>query len=145
ENSQAAAQQASQLLQELLQADNLEDALRANAEDLDETFLAVLAGSIQQAERNKSVAAARRLRQVYDMALQILQEDMPAELQLMNLLLSVAERRADLKRVLEENRDALTPDFIAALHRIEDEMRDEGRSELADRVKSIRGQAALMM
>jgi hypothetical protein len=145
QTAQMAAQEASQFLQELLQQDDIEAALRANADSLDETFLAVLSGSIQQAEKNKSGAAARRLRKVYDLAVQILQDGLPPEMQLLNVLLSASENRADLKRLLEQNRELLTPEFISGLRNVEKEMRGEGREALADRVKAIRSQASLML
>jgi hypothetical protein len=145
QTSQAAAQEASALLSELLQAPDLEQALRANIDALDENFLGMLAASIQQAERNNSKGAVRRLRQVYDTTLRLLQEGLPDEMRLINELLSASENRGDLKRVLEANRDAITPEFLDLLHRAEDDMRAEGRDALADRVKSIRGQATLMM
>jgi len=145
QSSQAAAQQASQLLSELLQAEDLEQALRDNSELLDENFLSVLAASVQQAERNNSKGAARRLRQVYDLTIQILQEDLPPEIRLVNLLVAASENRSELKRVLEQHRDQLTPEFLDVLRRAEDEMRAEGRDALADRVKSIRAQVTLMV
>jgi hypothetical protein len=146
-NRQAAAQQAQQLLQDVLSAEDTEAALRANLDLVDELFLGVLASSIQQAERNNSTGAARRLRQVYDIALGLLQEGLPPDMQLMNRLLVVSDAgsKQELNALLEENRAMLTPDFVESLRRVEAEMRETGRTDLADRVKSIRGQVALKM
>ncbi len=145
QSARGAAQAATQLLQELLQEDDLEAAVRANMADIDDSFINVLTSSIQQAERNKSGGAARRLRTVYETITRVVQEGLPDELRLANLLLSLAERRADLRKALEENRESLTPAFIDTLQQLESDLRNEGREPLADRVKSIRSQAKLMM
>lgn len=145
QSRQMLVQQSQQLLQEILGAEDLDAALRDYAPYIDEMFLSLLANTIAQADRNKSTAAARRLRQIYDKALAILQEGLPPAMQLINRLLVAAETKADLNQALEENRAALTPEFVAALRDVEAEMRETGRAELADRVKSIRAQISLKM
>lgn len=138
QSRQASAQQSQQLLQEVLGSTDVEGTLRANLELVDEMFLSLLAGTMQQAERNQSLGAARRLKQIYDTAIRILQEGMPAEMQLINQLLIAADNKAQLNAMIDENRALLTPQFVESLRSVETEMRDTGRAELADRVKSIR-------
>jgi hypothetical protein len=144
QSQQAVIQQAQQVLQEVLQSANPADTLRQYAEYIDEVFLSLVAANAQNAERKNSTAAARRFRQIYDLAVEIMQEGMPAEVQLVNRLLSAPDKAA-LNALLEENREQLTPELIAALRQMEDELRQTDRSQLADRVKSLRGQIALKM
>lgn len=144
QSQEAMAQQAQQLLQEVLQSNDTEAALRERADQLDETFLAFLVANIQQAERSKATAAVRRLRTVYEQAVKILQESMPEDLQLLNKLLTAPDE-ATVRQLLKENRAAITPEFIESLKPIEGEMRESGRAELADRIKSLRGQMTLMV
>lgn len=141
---QDAAAQAQQALQAVLEAANIEEALRANAHLIDETFLAVLAANIQRAEQNKATAAAQRLRKIYDAALQIMQEQMSPELRLINDLLNAPDQKSQ-RRLLEENRRLLSRDFIEALKELEQEFRERENRDIADRIKSIRAQAALML
>jgi hypothetical protein len=143
QSQEAMAQQVQQLLGEILQANDTEAALRENIDEIDETFLSFLVANIQQAEKAKATAAVRRLRQVYDQAVKMLQESMPADLQLLNKLLSAPDE-ASVRQLLKENRATITPEFIDSLKPLETEMRDNGRSELADRIKSLRAQMTLM-
>ena len=143
QSRQAAVQQSQQLVQEVLASTDIEGTLRDNLEMVDEVFLSLLAGSLQQAERNNSMGAARRLKQIYDTALRILQEGLPEEMQLINQLLVAADDKARLNALIEEKRALLTPDLVESLRRVEAEMRETNRAELADRVKSIRATIAL--
>lgn len=143
QTQETAAQQVQQLLHEVLQSNDTEAALRERIEEIDDTFLGFLVANIQQAERSNATAAVRRLRAVYDQAMKILQESMPAELQLLNQLLTAADE-ATLRQLLKENRALITPDFIESLKPLESEMREGGRAELADRIKSLRAQMSLM-
>ena len=139
---QALAQQAQQVLQEVLQATDVEEALRQYADYIDEVFLTLLAANIQQAEQNNSTGAARRFRQIYDAALRLMQEDMPPEVRLINELVAAPDKAA-LNAVIEQHRAELTPELLDAFKRFEDQVRAEGRKELADRMKSVRGQIQL--
>ena len=144
QSQESMAQQVQQLLQEVLQATDTEAALRANIEEIDDTFLSFLVANIQQAERAKATAAARRLRSVYDQAVKILQESMPADLQLLNQLLTTPDD-ATMRQMLKDNRAMITPEFIESLTPLETEMRQTGRAELADRIKSVRAQMRLLV
>ena len=136
--------QAQEVLQAVLEAPDTEEALRQYADAIDETFLALLANNIDRAEQTKATAAVRRLREIYDMALDIVQEGMPPEMRLINDLLNAPDKGA-LRKLLEENRALLNREFIDALRGLEEDFRSRGNPEVADRIKSIRGQAALMV
>jgi len=147
EQQQAAQQQMSQqmqsVLQDILQAPDMTAKLREYSDILDENFLSLLAANIQAAQRNNSTAAAQRLQQVYNAAVGIMREQMPEEMRLLNELMSAPDK-ASVSTLLNENRAKLTPDFIASMQSIENELRENGRKEVADRLKSLRGQIALM-
>ena len=130
-------------LQEILQASDVEAALRENIEEIDDTFLGFLVANIQQAEKAKATAAVRRLRAVYDQAVKILQESMPADLQLLNQLLTAPDE-STVRQLLKDNRATITPQFVESLKPLETEMRESGRAELADRIRSLRAQMTLM-
>jgi hypothetical protein len=141
---QAAAAQVQEVLQAVLEAPDAVEALRQNAGAIDETFLAILAGNIERAEQNKATAAARRLREIYDAALDIVQEGMPPEMRLINQLANAQDKGA-VRKLLEENRGLLTREFVDALHQLEDDFRARNSAEVADKLKSVRAQVQLMM
>jgi len=144
ENQAQQAQEVQSILQEVLQATDVEAKLREFAPYINETFLAYLASNVRDAEQKGAGAAARRLREVYDRALDILQESMPADLRLLNDLLSAPDDAA-MRSLLKENQGLITPDFLASLQPLEEEMRNNGRTDVADRIKSLSRQVKLMI
>lgn len=144
QSQQMAAQQVQAVLQEVLQAPDTDAALKENADQINEMFLAVLASNIRQAEQNKATFAVQRLRTIYEKAIAILEEQMPPEMKLLNRLLSAPDE-GTMRRLLQDNRSELSREFVDALRDLEDRFNREGNSALASRVSSIRGQAALML
>ncbi len=144
QSQESVAQQAQELIQEVLQSNDVAATLRENADYIDETFLSILAANIQSAERKNATAAARRMRQVYEAALEIVQENMPEDMRLLNDLLSAPDEAA-MRRLLRENRELLSKEFMDALRPLETEMRENKRTDIADRLRSLRAQIALML
>ncbi|MCY4410447.1 MAG: hypothetical protein OXC27_08275, partial [Caldilineaceae bacterium] len=144
QSQQAAAQQVQAVLQEVLQAPDTDAALRENADRIDEMFLAVLASNIKQAEESKAAFAVQRLRTIYEKAVAILEERMPPEMKLLNQLLSAPDE-GTMRRLLQDNRSNLSQEFVTALKGLEQRFSGEGNTALAGRVRSIRGQAALLL
>ncbi|MEZ4728381.1 MAG: CpXC domain-containing protein [Caldilineaceae bacterium] len=142
-SQQAMVQQMQQILQDVLQAPDTAAKLREYADVIDESFLAMLAANIQAAQRNKSTAAARRLQQVYEQAMVILREQMPDDVRLLNELIAAPDK-ATLNQLLHDNRAKFTKEFMASMQEVEGQLRDAGRKEIADRIKSVRSQIALM-
>jgi hypothetical protein len=140
---QEMVQQMQQILQDVLQADDTAAKLREYADVIDEGFLSMLAANIQAAQRNRATAAARRLQQVYEQALVILREQMPEEMRLLNEMIAAPDKAA-LTQLLKDNRAKFTKEFLASMQEVEGQLRDANRKEIADRLKSIRSQIALM-
>jgi hypothetical protein len=141
---QAAAAEVQQVLQAVLEAPDAAAALREYADAIDETFLGILASNIERAEKSNATAAARRLRDIYDAALDILQERMPPEMRLINQLVNAQDKGA-VRKLLEENRSLIGPDFVEALRALEEDFRNRNAVDVADKLKSVRAQAQLMM
>jgi hypothetical protein len=135
---------ATKFLQEVLQSTDLDATLRANAAKVDNYFFALIQNQMQQADEANAAGAVRRLTTIYQKAMAILEESMPADVRLINHLLSV-ESEGDVRKLLQENRDLLTPDFMDSLRALEDRSRQQGQDDLAARLKSIRGKVSLMM
>lgn len=143
-SQQAAAQQVQAVLQEVLQAQDMKAKLRELADYIDESFLGFVAANLQAAQQNEATAAARRFQEVYEAALEILQESMPPELRLLQQLIGAPDAGA-ARALLQENRDMLTKEFVETMNRVEQQFRETGRTEAADRIKSLRGQVSLML
>lgn len=141
---QAMAQQAQAILQEVLQSSDTEAKLREHADAIDEMFLSMLAANIQQAEEKGATFAVNRLRSIYNQAISILEENLPADVRLLNQLLSAPDE-ASVRNLLKENRSLLDQDFVSALSELETRFHSEGSKEMAARIKKLRGQVSLML
>lgn len=143
ELQQAIWQQASQMLSEILSANDLRQAVLDRAPYIDDNFLSVLAANLQRAEQQGATAALERLREVWDAAVAVIQEDAPPEIRLINDLLS-AEYPAETRQMLAKNRDLVNDDLIAAMAELATQLEGQGEKELATRLRQIRSQAQLM-
>ncbi|HAJ34824.1 MAG TPA: hypothetical protein DCL15_03900 [Chloroflexi bacterium] len=141
---QNAAVQAQEVLQAVLESTDPAATMRENADLIDENFLGLLAANIQRAEQNNATGAAKRLRKIYEMALEVAQSQMSPELRLVNDLLNAPDQGAR-RKLLEENRKLLSREFLEALKQLEEDFRQRQGDDVADRLKSIRAQAALML
>lgn len=144
-SQQAQAQQAQQLLQTVLGAEDLDTALRENRELLDENFFSVLASTIDQAEQKGSTGAVKRLTRVYEQALAVYAEGLPRPERFMNDLITKGRDKAQLMALLEENHDLINNELIENLRTLEAQAREGGDTEMADLFKTIRAAAALKM
>jgi hypothetical protein len=143
EVQRATMQQYSTLLGEILAANDVEQALAENAAHIDQNFLSVLAANLQEAEKRGATAAVRRLQEVWDAAVAMINQATPPEVRLINELL-LAEYPGETRKLLAESRALVTADFIAALGELAEQMETEGEPELATRLRQIRSQAQLM-
>lgn len=138
-----AMQQYSTVLGEVLAADDIEQALAERAEYLDQNFLSVLSANIQEAEKRNATAAVTRLSQVWEAAMAMINQASPPEVRLVNQLLT-AEYPGETRKLLGENRQLVTADFIEALDALAEQMEAEGVADMATRLRQIRSQAQLM-
>ncbi|RLT44113.1 MAG: hypothetical protein DWI57_03610 [Chloroflexi bacterium] len=144
QSQEAMMQEVQAFLQEVLQSPNPEETLQARRESVNEMFLAVLASNIEQAQQKNAEFAVKRLRSVYDMAVGVLQAQLPPDLRLLNQLVSTQDE-GEVRRMLQENRSLLSKEFVEGLRGLEDRFRGEGNDQLAGRIKSIRLQAAMLL
>ena len=140
---QAVMQESTQVLSDILASDDIAQAVAERADYIDQNFLSVLAANLQQAEQRGATAAVQRLQQVWDAAIQLIQEDAPPEVRLINELLN-ADYPGETRKILSENRTMVTAAFIESLTALADEMDAENSPDLGSRLRQIRSQAQLM-
>ncbi|MCB0090260.1 MAG: CpXC domain-containing protein [Caldilineaceae bacterium] len=143
QSRQAVMQQMQQVLQEVLQATDTQAALDEYADFIDENFLALLASNIQSAQQKNATAAVNRLQKVYQLALAMLEESLPAEIRLLQQIVQAPDINA-ARKLVQENRSLINNDFKEALTAVEKQFRDNGQTEPANRLKTLRGQIAMM-
>lgn len=143
EAQRAAVQEYTTVLGEILAANDIQQAIAERAAYIDQNFLSVLSANLQEAEKRGAGAAMQRLQEVWDVAVDMINQGSPPEVRLINELL-LAEYPGETRKLLAENRALVTAEFIEALSELAERLEAEGETEMATRLRQIRSQAQLM-
>jgi hypothetical protein len=135
-----ATEQAAELLREILRSDDLDQAVVANLDRIDDLFLRNLALSVQVAEQEGRSEDVEKLKQVGDVLAELIQESQPPEIQFINELLSV-EYPDRTQSLLQENSEHVTPRLLEIMRLVGDSLSQSGREPVAQRLAAIREQA----
>lgn len=134
--AQAAQQQKMRVLEEVRDAPDPAEALRERRHEIDPMFMALLSSARQQARERGDLEASARLTEVYDAAVDMLQEDLPPELRLVNQLLTTNEET--LPQVLDEHEAELTPEFVEFMGALADDLDQQQRPDMAQYMRQVR-------
>lgn len=137
EQIQQTVQRTTQFLQILVNSPNPDALLEANADLVDEDFMAVLAANIQEAERRRDVTTQSRLKVIYDKVLQLLRSQMSPELSFINDLIA-ARDEAEFQKILEENRGKFDGTLLKTAAAVEDLLIAQGQTVAVERLNKIR-------
>ncbi len=143
EEARAAMQRAGDLLKAILQADDPQAIARQRLGEIDDAFFAILSANIQHAEAENRKDMAQALQQVANMIIGLMEEHLPPEVRLINQLLNASYPDAT-RRLLESQRETLTPEFIADMDQIIAELEQASNTDVANHMKQIREQAKLI-
>ncbi len=138
--AQAQAQQATALLQALLEAPDLQQALKEHIQYIDNSFMAVLGQNYDAAKKAGRAELAERLQKIGDMILELMRDSAPPEVRLINELLNFETEEESLAETQRRSAE-ITPQVIEAMKEIEAEVKAGGRAEVADRLEKIRAAA----
>jgi hypothetical protein len=141
---QRASEQAIQLLNEILQSDDMQRAVRAHIAQIDDLFLNTLAVNLQAAEQSGRSADAQKLRQLADVLMDVIRESQPPQIQFINELLS-AEYPEGTRALLEENPEQVNAQLLEIMRLLGQDLTQTGRVEVAQRLAEIQQQATAMM
>jgi hypothetical protein len=140
EEAQARMQKASELLKTILQADDPQAAAREHLDEIDDAFFVVLSANIQHAEAENHEEAARALQQLANMIIGLLEERLPPEVRLINRLLN-SPYPDGTKQLLEDQREVVDSEFLAALDQLIAELEQAGNTDEANHVRQVKSQA----
>jgi hypothetical protein len=136
---QLAMQNAAAFLQAIINHSQPEELIRANLHMIDDTFMAVIAANIQQAEKANNQQSVDRLREIYNLVLSILQENMQPELRFINELLGTAddaEAQAMIREYAGEFGDTLFEVFDA----VQQVLEEQGNQPMVNRLRELRAE-----
>jgi hypothetical protein len=131
------------LLRDLMVAANARELLMRHVLEIDDAFLGVLATNIRQAESEGRRDLVEKLRNIGDMAIQVLNEFAPPEIQLINRLAS-AENNEQVHQLLEGERGRLDQDFLQLVEQASQDLEQAGRQENAERLRYAAAQIKKM-
>jgi len=140
---QRATADADHLLQQILDSQDLEAAMRSNLEQIDDLFLNALALNLQAAEQAGHADRVYRLEQISDVLMRLIQESQPPEIQFINSLLT-ADYPDGTQALIQENLQQVDARMLELMQLVEDDLAQSGRLELAQRLAEIHKQAALI-
>jgi len=147
EATRARMDEAMTLLKEILQSPNPRSTVREHAEEIDDVFMGILSLNMQEAEKKGAREAMQRLAMVYTEIMAMAEEGLPPEVRLINDLLR-APYPDGTRNLLQQRRSEMTPEVIALMDRMAQEM--EGRDvaeqvETGKRLRDIKTQAMLLV
>jgi hypothetical protein len=141
---QQATQETAARLEQILERDDVEQAVREALPYVDDLFLSILVRNIQAAEQAGRTAEAEKMQRVANALMQIIQESQPPEIRFINRLLEEDDPAAR-QTILEENRDQVNEQLLQIMDMIGQDLAENRRDELAQRLEAVRQQAARMV
>jgi hypothetical protein len=127
-------------LQSLLQAENLDEALKNALPLVDDYFLGILQANIQAAEEADNKEALDKLNEIRDKLQNIAEQAIPEELRFAQSLINIEDDKEALAH-LEASADQVNEQMLSALMATADRLAENGEQESADHVRKRYRQA----
>jgi hypothetical protein len=142
--AQALFEGAAQTLREVLEAEDLRQALTERREQLSEAFLLVVAANRETAQRANRPDMIERLNEIERTAVEVVQESMSPEERFIGQLLST-ETPQEATKLLRQNAAKINTDLVKRINELAEEMEKNGRKEMSDRLRQLSREAASML
>jgi hypothetical protein len=104
----------------------------------------VLQANAAAAERMGNTQALERLAEIERLAVEIAQESLSPEERFINELLA-AEKPQDATKMLRQNPRLITPDFVKRLNELAEQMENDGRKPLGERLRQLGRESGAML
>jgi hypothetical protein len=128
--------EAGAVLQALIQADDLDQALLAAMPAIDELFLGLLAANLQAAQERGDAATLERLTEIDRRLRQIIGESLPAGVRLAQVVLAESDEAAALRHI-DQASEAVDEDFLNTLLSMAQRLDARGDAQGAERVEKL--------
>lgn len=121
------------MLEELLRAPDVEKEMAENLNVVDEVFVEVLQAAMQEAVTKNDGERASKLQKIVTV---INQASTPPEFELIEQLVNTPDE-TDRSKLLQANKDKITPDFLSMIAGLIQQMESEGQTEMLDAIQSV--------
>lgn len=132
--------EATETLQRLLTAEDKQQALQENIARIDEPFMYVLSAMIAQAEQQGNQEQLQALQGIHNLILDEAEKQVPPQIRFINRLVRAGSEEAQ-RRLLDENRDQITPELVQILDALSQQVAagddDSGISDEIQRLKAM--------
>ncbi len=138
--SRAVMQRKAELINKILGSDKPVETARENAADIDEMFMSVLQANLEEARQRNDQELGRALSAVYQIALQIMAEHQPPEVQIINALMSM-KYPEETEKLLNDIKDQVDDRLLLVMGQFAEQLAKEDRTDLSARLTRIMVQA----
>lgn len=137
-------ERAADTLREVLVADDLKAALAERHTQINEAFMLIVASNRDAAERQGQTRVAERLAEIEELSIAVVQEAMSPEERFISQLLGAETPQASTK-LLRQNAAKITPALVKRLNELADEMEQNNRAEVGERLRQLGRESASML
>jgi hypothetical protein len=134
--SRQALAQASQLLQQLLSAEDTRAAVRDHMDEIDDAFMYLLSATLSQAQEGGAEKQADALQELRDVILDEADQQTPPEIRFLNRLM-LAETDESRRQLLEDNREMVTPELVQVLRLLVAQADQAGDEEAKEAIQAL--------
>ncbi|MBC7257287.1 MAG: hypothetical protein H5T66_14405, partial [Chloroflexi bacterium] len=139
-----AEDEASLLIMELLEADDLPAAIRAHRQEIDEIFFIVLSRLYNRASARNDTRRMEQFERLSRLAQEVLEEDLPPALRLIGRLLR-ADYPEKTGKILDEHRELLNEEFLKLFDAYANQYGRAGDEAFSKKLQDLRGQIVAKM
>jgi molybdopterin converting factor small subunit len=139
EATQQVLKEAQATLDEILNAENMEEALAANMGRIDEAFMHVLEARQVHAEQSGRRDESEKIRRIQELIISEIQGDTPPEVRLLTQLVSV-QSKSERDQLLNGAGDLVSNELVEVVDMLREQAKNAGQSDLADKLGEIRSE-----
>jgi hypothetical protein len=129
-------EQANRQIDELVEAEDVDDAVRRLMPQVSDLLLSIVASRAQAARKAGRQEEAAKLEHLLDRILTEVRAAAPPEVQFINDMLDL-EDEAAMREALDERRDELTPVILDLIREMLTDLRATGRKTIAERLQKL--------
>lgn len=126
-----ALEQATKLLRQILDSEDMEAAAEENVEQMDGAFLTALDINIAAADQAGEESTADKLKKLREHVLSLLEARMPPEVRFINQLLATRDA-AQRRSLVQENRDLVNEQLLKVMEALVEDLRAQNQESAAD-------------
>ena len=144
EQTQAVLKRAVETLRIISSSEDVDAAISARLDQLDDTFLAVLQANIQAAEQAGDTRSVERFQLVLERVMAAMRESAPPQIRLINDLVN-ADTDEEARQLLAEHAPTFGPELVEIMDAIQADLDEHNQPGSARRMRELREMAAQLV